>query len=222
MIELKENQCEVILKHGDAYYVCIIETDKTPITLKSYSKIPFIKVDPEKGVKLELGEVEKTMKRIAEYDISNSISGVNEPHKYMEFVKDLRSQIYKLSSLQEFRAFVGAYLDDKALEGLLDEYIVQLDKKVRMEETVFKDQIVSQVPTNWPYAMFPESSWAAYEDNVQLFHFAQGDTTIYADTMGMTLDDIKRYFSGDKAKEEMEIYNGLNDQVKKISLEELE
>ena len=222
MIELKENQSEVILKHGDAYYVCIIETDKTPITLKSYSKIPFVKVEPEKGVKLELGEVEKTMKRIAEYDISNSISGVNEPHKYMEFVKDLRSQIYKLSSLQEFRAFVGAYLDDKALEGLLDKYIVQLDKKVRMEETVFKDQIVSQVPTNWPYAMFPESSWAAYKDNVQLFHFAQGDTTIYADTMGMTLDGIKRYFSGDMAKKEMEIYNGLNDQVKKISLEELE
>lgn len=222
MIEYKENQSEVILKHGDAYYVCLIETDKTPITLKNYSKIPFVVVDPEKGVKLELGKVEKTMKRIAEYDISNSISGVNEPHKYMEFVKDLRSQIFQLRDLQDFRAFAGAYLDDKDLVKTLDEYIVQLDKKVRMEEKVFTEQIVPQVPTNWPHAMFPESSWAAYEYNVKLFHFAQGDTTIYADTMGMSLDDIKRYFSGDKAKEKMEIYNGLNEQVKKINLEELE
>lgn len=219
MIELKENQKKVVLPHKGSYYACVLNVSENgACKLETFTEIPCIKRD-EYGADIDFKKLNEKIDDIVKYNIGEKIQYVTNPDKYRNFVRELRSQAYQLYELQNIRDVIGTRLNAPKLLNQLNPILDSLTKKVDATEKVFQDQIVPQIPANWPYAMFPESSWTAYESDIELHNFAEGSTTLYADKKGTSLHDIKTssYYRGELYTNYMDIYNGLNSQVEEMN-----
>lgn len=213
MVELKENQIETFVLHNEHLYYCLSSENKGTISLDSYFEVPFIIVEEENLIP-DFKKIIETISSFKDYDITKEIKHVKTPADYGDFVNKLMGTMFKLEKLKIFRLAAQEYATNEYNESL-SNMIEFLEQKIALNEKIFKEKIVPIIPKNWPYAMFPESSWTAYDSYREIHQFACGNTKISADSLGTSLEDIKYYYSSENQKREMKIYNALNDEIQK-------
>ncbi len=208
MIELRDGQFVTVRQYGNKFYSCVCSKEG----LVAYCEFPYLKVENGQPA-LNIDSFNKDLKAIANFDIANEINCVVNADQYRDFIQELQRHQYTLFNVEalvvhlEEIGCVGNNLYKQMTTNL--NYVTQ---KVGLNEKVFTEQIVPSIPKNWPYAMFHESSWTAYESNINLCKFAQGEVTKYADVVGMKMKDIQS-FNPEYRKEPTEKFNALNSEI---------
>lgn len=208
MYKLKDGQFITVRQYGDSYYSCVCDKNQGLISYSGFSYIRVINGE----LKINSDKFNNDLKSMVEYDIAKEINCVTNPTAYGDFVRTLKGHQMTLFQMNSFKTFLEE-IDcvGNDLYNMVSQNCNYVDKLVEFNEKVFVEQIAPSVPKNWPYAMFPESSWTAYESNVNLCKFAQGDVSTDADKFGISMKDIKGFTNG--VTESTVKFNALNEEI---------
>ena len=216
MYKLKDGQFITVRRYGNSFYSCVCDKEKGLISYVGFTYVqglPTSLHEAEGQVKINIDRFNESLKTVADFDIAKEIGYVVNPDGYMNFIRQLKGHQMTLFQMESFKVF----LEERGIvESDLYKTVVKchnyVGKLVEANEKVFTEQIVPHIPKNWPYAMFHESSWTAYESNINLCNFAQGQVTMYADKVGTTMKDIGR-FDPQYRKESTEKFNALSSEI---------
>ena len=185
MLTLKENQKIYVLKSDNRWFTCVSDNNG----LISYSDNPFLFVDKE-GTKINMNSFQSCYNEIKNFELEKEIENLKTVESYSKLVDKiihLQNVLFDMSAFGEFIEESKMPEDYKKGTALVCD---DAKKRIEVIEALFQT-VAKNVPSNWAYAMFPESSWTGYLFLVEKHRIACGNTTRFAESYGRTLSDAK-------------------------------
>ena len=185
MLKLKNDQKLYILKSDGKWFTCISNNDG----LISYSDNLYI-VDSQQGTTINIKSFQAAYDEIKNFDLEKEVEQLMSVEDYsalVDKVMHLQNILFEMSTFNKF--VTESKLSEEFKKGT-DLVYQQAYKKIENIETLFQT-VAKNVPANWAYAMFPESSWTAYPFLVEKHKVASGNMTRFAESYGRTLNDAK-------------------------------
>ena len=211
MIKLGDKQKKHFLNYEKDVYVCVAEEEKG---LVSFSYLPYVSYN-DGNLIFNVENLNSDIKYILNFNMEKELQSINNPDNYFEFIQKMmtmQEKLYNIESLQEFLKEKNMFKDDLIKKVSDIQEIVQ--NIVDTNETFFKTYVVKEIPTNWRYAMFHESSWSAYERNHDILQMASGKTTFSPKVIGYTEYNINSIYTYNKERT-LKIYKTFKNELAK-------
>ena len=203
MISLNKFEKTTYLEFDDKFYLCVMNENGD---LKTYFESKAIYKDEEGYLCINVEWFNNQVDRLYEYDLGKELRSLNSHRDYLDFCRhfsEFQMCLLRISVLRD--SVLESKTWNEELEETITEIVQSAQGVVEETEKIFRERVCPQIPTNWAFAMFPESSWSAYEYNRQLHKIGRGATDYCIESgLGLTRSDI----SGNKEK--MRIFDGLN------------
>ncbi len=185
MIQLKKDQKVYVLKSGNKWYTCVASGNG----LITYSENPYIQQD-DKGVKVGMKAFQESYNTIKSFDLKAECENLHEVEDYSNLVNKIMSLQTTLFEMEALVTFVDESVTNEDFKKGTNMVCEVAKKHIESIEQAFAE-VAKQVPSNWAYAMFPESSWTAYPFLVEKHRIASGNMTRFADCYGKTVMDAR-------------------------------
>ena len=197
MIELGKDQARKVIEYCEQYFICIV--DETKDALLTYSFMPYLKVE-NGDVKFNLDKFQEDVEFVGKYDLAGKSSQIKNAQEYLEMVKYVRDCQIILFNVYAVREFMleNSHLFNSELNDKVDSMADSLEQYILESERVFHDQVIHQVPSNWPYEMFSDPNWTENKANSELFNMTQGEIVKPATNVGYSYEYLEFLLSDNR------------------------
>ena len=210
MVTLKETERVEVLEFDNIFYTCLVDSNEGLIT---YEYMPYLS-KKDGVITFNFEKFTEDTKYIVDYDISKKLRQVFDPYSYRDFIVGislLQDSAYKINAIKEY--MIKTQIFNKELIEQVKEISNLVETMVKGNEDIFKNKIMPAIPSNWCFAMFPESSWSAYDFMVAEQKFASGHVDVPASERGLTKSKIQGRYDRSRAEREMKVFEGLQAQI---------